>query len=91
MNFETSRAFSGQPDGFVDIDDRSFGAFALDPFFEATQCFGGTFDFDGESRGRIQHPAGERHLGGEPVDEGTEADTLHGSAQRDAKALSRGF
>ena len=33
----------------------------------------------------------QRHFRGQAVDERAEADSLHGSAQRDAQALRRGF
>ena len=71
--------------------DRRFRPLECDALLETAQFVGCPFDFDHQSRRGVKYPSGEGHLGGEAVDEWTKADSLHGSAQGDAKAFDGGF
>ena len=90
-NFKARGACRGEPRGFAYRYHGSSRPLLLQSRFEAAQLFGGTFNFNHQACGRIQHPSRQRQFRGQPVNEWPESDSLNGSPQGNTQTLRRGF
>jgi hypothetical protein len=70
-------------------DDAGGRAFGFEATEEAFECGPRTLSFNHETRIRIQYPTRQPDFGGESINEGPEAYTLHRAIERYAEADCR--
>ncbi len=86
-DFESGQANRLQPAYFSSENQSGGGLIALESFLKNVKTLAGSFYFDDQPRTGVQYPALELQLGGEPVDEWPEADSLHGSCEAYTQAF----